>query len=88
MTHKFKRNETSPLHQARSSFSDIKKNSDIVAVCVDCGDNYIIGKTGTVMGCDKCKRVTRNKFDGTIINDEALRTYAEDEDPLTDMEKA
>jgi NADH pyrophosphatase NudC (nudix superfamily) len=74
------------ITQGVASNRSIKQNADLVAVCVDCGNNYIIGKTGTVMGCDKCKHVTRNKFDNTIINDQDLQTY--DEDPLTDMEKA
>lgn len=51
----------------------------LVYVCPHCERKYILGKTGTVDGCDDCLEIMRNELDGTII---------EDTDTLTDMEKA
>ena len=48
------------------------------AACPECGKIYILGVEGTIDGCDKCKSVTRNPLDHTII----------EEDTMTDMEKA
>ena len=58
----------------------------ITQVCQHCGHQYILGKTGTVMGCDECLGIMRNPRDGTII--EETFDFAEEEDSLTDMEKA
>jgi protein-arginine kinase activator protein McsA len=68
------------ITQGVQSNRDIKRKAYIVGVCQHCESNYIIGITGTVMGCDQCLKVTRNPIDHTIIDD--------DEDTLTDMEKA
>ncbi len=32
-----------------------------------CGDEYELGKTGTIFGCDRCLGITRNPIDHTII---------------------
>lgn len=53
-------------------------NNDIY-VCPHCEHKYILGKNGTVDGCDECLSIVRNPLDNTIIDDE---------DTLTDMEKA
>jgi hypothetical protein len=76
------------ITQGVASNRDIKRNCEFTAVCQHCENNYVIGRTGTVEGCDKCLKISRNKLDGTIINDNIFRTYTEDEDTLTDMEKA
>lgn len=47
--------------------------------CPQCGSKYILGLNGTVDGCDDCECITRNELDHSII---------EEEDSLTDMEKA
>lgn len=54
-----------------------KTNNQPVYVCPHCEGRYILGKNGTVDGCDVCLNVIRNT-DGTVI----------EEDTLTDMEKA
>lgn len=50
-----------------------------LCVCPTCGDLYTLGVTGTVQGCDVCQGISRNPIDHTIIDDE---------DELTDPEKA
>lgn len=47
-------------------------------ICPHCEHKYILGVTGTVEGCDECLSIVRNT-DGTVVDDE---------DMLTDMEKA
>lgn len=59
-----------------------------VITCPHCLKPYVLGKTGTVTGCDVCENVIRNKFDGSIIPSEWDAMTAEDVDALTDMEKA
>lgn len=59
-----------------------------VMTCPHCLKPYVLGKTGTVTGCDVCENVIRNKFDGSIIPTEWDAMTAEDVDALTDMEKA
>lgn len=53
-------------------------NQSPVYVCPHCEKKYQLGKDGTADGCDDCMKVIRN-LDGMVI---------EDEDQLTDMEKA
>lgn len=67
--------------QTYSNRDTVKRKAYLVAVCQECEQNYIIGVTGTVMGCDQCLKITRNPRDHSIIDDGH-------EDSLTDMEKA
>lgn len=39
-----------------------------VMTCPHCLDEYILGKTGTVSGCDRCEGITRDR-NGMIIPD-------------------
>jgi len=50
-----------------------------IYVCPHCEKRYTLGVNGTVEGCDDCMNVIRNQVDNTII---------EEEDELTEMEKA
>jgi len=60
--------------------------------CIHCGNFYNRGINGTVSGCDTCEGNIRNPIDHTIINDKIILDLAplmsNDEDPMTDMEKA
>lgn len=63
------------------------KPTATVMTCPHCLKPYVLGKTGTVTGCDVCEEVMRNA-DGMIIPTEWGAMTAEDVDQLTDMEKA
>ena len=51
---------------------------NVIVICQHCERSYTVGVNGTVTGCDECEGIQRN-FVGQIIDDE---------DALTDMEKA
>lgn len=64
------------------------KQTAHVLTCPHCLHPYVLGKTGTVTGCDTCENVIRNA-DGMIIPSEwDSVTSFEEADELTDMEKA
>ena len=60
------------------------------AKCVHCEQYFVMGRSGvtTFAGpmCDKCANVVRNPLDGTVVS--IHPAFAEQEDSLTDMEKA
>jgi hypothetical protein len=58
-------------------------NSHENYICPHCEKKYRLGINGTVEGCDVCLSIIRNPLDNTIIE-----TINEEEDALTDMEKA
>lgn len=51
-----------------SNRDEVKRKAYLVGVCQICENQYIIGFTGTVEGCDKCLHIDRNPLDHTIIN--------------------
>jgi hypothetical protein len=65
-------------------------SAPVVFICPHCGQRYTLGKNGTVEGCDECEGIIRNHLDNSIIFDpETGVIYPDDEeDTLTDMEKA
>lgn len=62
------------------------------AKCGNCGEPFEMGKTGidTQDGeiCDVCACVVRNPLDGSIIEVHPAFAIQDEEDSLTDMEKA
>lgn len=55
------------------------------AICPDCLRLYILGVNGTVDGCDTCQHIERNIAGQIIVNADDVN---DDEDHLTDMERA
>ena len=47
-----------------------------VLTCPNCLEEYTLGRTGTVKGCDRCEGITRNK-DGMIIPDPFVEVFIE-----------
>jgi len=61
----------------------------MTAICPFCLHRYIIGVNGIVDGCDVCTGTVRNPIDNTIVYMDFSNVFADDdEDTLTDMEKA
>jgi hypothetical protein len=60
--------------------------SETICICQNCGQRYILGMSGTVLGCDSCLLIIRNPVDHTIID--TWNGTPDEEDSLTDMEKA
>lgn len=55
----------------------LKQIKQVIMTCA-CGDEYILGATGTVNGCDRCQGITRNPVDGTIIPDPFEQAFTEE----------
>lgn len=55
--------------------------------CPHCRKAYTLGVDGTVDGCDECTGTVRNPLDHTIVDMDFSKVF-EEEDSLTDMEKA
>jgi hypothetical protein len=45
-----------------------------VLTCPNCLEEYTLGRTGTVNGCDRCEGITRNA-DGMIIPDPFVEVF-------------
>ena len=72
-------------------FSGDAMSKPITPICPFCENPYQLGVTGTVEGCDECLGVIRNPLDHTIIfdfNENFETKFTDDEDTLTDLEKA
>lgn len=42
-------------------------DTNLIYTCPSCQSQYLLGRTGTVDGCDKCQGIERNPLDGSII---------------------
>ena len=38
-----------------------------IETCPNCGEKYVLGKTGTIYGCDRCEGITRDARGNIII---------------------
>ena len=62
-----------------------RKSQSTQETCPLCERTYVLGVNGTMDGCDECLGIWRN-LDGTV--NEVTGYFFDDEDQLTDMEKA
>ena len=57
-----------PFSQQAPSVDTPAPFKPVIIMTCACGDTYRLGRSGTIIGCDRCLGITRNA-DGMIIPD-------------------
>lgn len=64
-----------PFHQtAPPSDAHRPWKQSIIKICPSCLDEYVLGRTGTYYGCDRCEGIVRDA-NGMIIPDPFVEVF-------------